>query len=239
MHNGSYWPSGFSRNVWYYKVSLAKEAVKLFGFNEINFDYVRFPDRMVSIENNVDLHNIYNEDKTQAIQRFVQYATDEIHKIGAYVSIDVFGESTNGTYTTAYGQYWPAISNVADVVSGMPYPDHFSTGYYGLAKPWNSPYELMYAWASEAVKRQAECPTPAKVRTWIQAYDVMKHVDGNGISYNGENVKKEIDGLYKAGAVDGYVTWNSSSSLQKYKLQKSAFDIDYKEVYNSENTSGE
>ena len=239
LHNGSYWPSGYSRNVWYYKVALAKEAVKLFGFNEINFDYVRFPDRMVSIENSVDLHNNYNEDKTQAIQRFVQYATDELHRVNTYVSIDVFGESTNGFYTTAYGQYWPAISNVTDVVSGMPYPDHFSAGYYGLAKPWNSPYDLMYAWASDAMKRQAECPTPGKVRTWVQAYDVMQYVDSNGISYNGENVKKEIEGLYKAGAVDGYVTWNSASNLAKYKLQKSAFDVDYKEVYGNGSSSGQ
>ena len=77
----------------------------------------------------------------------------------------------------------------------------------------------------------------AKVRTWVQAYDVMQHVDSNGISYNGENIQKEIEGLYKAGAVDGYITWNSASSLAKYKLQKSAFDIDYKEVYGSENNS--
>ena len=194
---------------------------------------------MVSIEKSVDLHNKYEEDKTQAIQRFVEYATDELHRAGVYVSIDVFGESTNGTYTTAYGQYWPAISNVTDVISGMPYPDHFSAGYYGLSKPWNSPYELMFAWATEAMKRQAECPTPAKVRTWIQAYDVMKYVDSNGIAYNGENVKKEIDGLYKAGAVDGYVTWNSGSSLAKYKQQKSAFDIDYKEVYKNGSNSGQ
>ena len=154
LHNSAYWPSAYSRDVWYYKVALAKEAVELFGFNEINYDYVRFPDRMVSIENSVDLHNEYNEDKTQAIQRFVQYATDELHKLNVYVSIDVFGESTNGSYTTAYGQYWPAISNVADVISGMPYPDHFAANSYGISAPWNNPYELMYNWATDAMKRE-------------------------------------------------------------------------------------
>ena len=121
-HNKAFWPSGFDRRVWEFNVALAKEAVEKFGFNEINFDYVRFPDRMTSIENLVDYHNRYGESKVQAIQRFVQYACDEIHKVGAYVSVDVFGESANPGYTTAYGQYWPAISNVADVISGMPYP---------------------------------------------------------------------------------------------------------------------
>lgn len=72
LHNGSYWPSAYDRDVWYFNVSLAKEAVEEFGFNEINFDYVRFPDRMNSVSDIVDLNNTYNEDKVEAIQRFVQ-----------------------------------------------------------------------------------------------------------------------------------------------------------------------
>jgi len=231
LHSGSYWPSPYDRDVWYYTLSLAKETVEEFGFDEINFDYVRFPDRMQSVESKVDLLNTYDEDKSQAIQRFVQYATDELHQMNVYVSIDVFGESTNGSYMTAYGQYWPAISNVADVISGMPYPDHFSNGYYGINKPWNNPYQLMYMWSKYATDRQKECPTPAKVRTWIQAYDVMKYVDPNGISYNAKEVEEEIRGLYEGGSTGGYITWLSSSNLTKYKQQKQAFQIDYAKEY--------
>jgi len=231
LHNGSYWPSPYDRDVWYFNVSLAKEAVEELGFNEINFDYVRFPDRMQSVENSVDLLNKYDEDKTQAIQRFVQYACDELHKLGVYVSIDVFGETTNGTYTTAYGQYWPAISNVADVISGMPYPDHFSRGYYGIDKPWNNPYKLMNTWAKYGTDRQKEIPTPAKARTWIQAYDVMKYVDANGISYNAKELEEQIRGLYEGGLTGGYITWLSSSYIEKYNLQKKAFQIDYAKEY--------
>ena len=234
LHNGSYWPSAYNRDVWYYTISLAKEAVEEFGFNEINFDYVRFPDRMNSVANNVDLKNKYNEDKTEAIQRFVQYAKDALHELHVYVSIDVFGETTNATYTTAYGQYWPAISNVADVISGMPYPDHFSAGSYGLSKPWNNPYQLMNYWGTYANDRQQEIPTPAKVRTWIQAYDVMKYVDSNGISYGAKELEEEIRGLYDAGLRDGYITWLSNSSIEKYKSQIQAFQIDYGEEYQNE-----
>ena len=231
LHNGSYWPSPYDRDVWYYNISLAKEAVNEFGFNEINFDYVRFPDRMQSIESTVNLLNKYQEDKTQAIQRFVQYACDELHKLQVYVSIDVFGETTNGTYTTAYGQYWPAISNIADVISGMPYPDHFSNGYYGINKPWNKPYKLINTWARQATARQQETTSPAKARTWIQAYDVLKYVDPNGISYNAKELEEEIRGLYEGGLTGGYVTWLSNSSLEKYNLQKKAFQIDYAKEY--------
>ncbi len=226
-HNKAYWPSGFDRRVWEFNVALAKEAVEKFGFDEINFDYVRFPDRMTSIEELVDYHNRYGESKVQAIQRFVQYATDEIHKLGAYVSIDVFGETANSGYTTAYGQYWPAISNVADVICGMPYPDHFSAGYYGLSKPWNSPFEIMYRWGTRVQDRQRATPTPAVVRTWIQAYNVMRYVDPNGIAYDAENVEREIRGLYAADLTGGFITWLASSNLEKYYQQLGAYKVDY------------
>ena len=52
----------------------------------------------------MDFRNEYDEEKAQAIQRFVMYATDELHKLNVYVSVDVFGESAY-TYVTAYGQY--------------------------------------------------------------------------------------------------------------------------------------
>ena len=226
-HNKAYWPSPYDRKVWQFNVELAKEAVRKFGFNEINFDYVRFPDRMTKVEQLIDYHNKYNESKVQAIQRFVQYACDEIHAVGAYVSIDVFGEAANPGYTTAYGQYWPAISNIADAICGMPYPDHFSNGYYGIKKPWNHPYEILRAWGERVQGRQAVTPTPAVVRTWVQAYNVMRHVDRNGIKYDAENVEKEIRGLYDAGLLGGYTTWHSGSNLEKYKAQKGAFMIDY------------
>ena len=226
-HDGSYWPSAFNRNVWEFNVSLAIESVKEMGFNEIQFDYVRFPDRVKSLEDagKIDYNNTYNETKAQAIQRFVMYACDEIHKYNAYVSIDVFGESAH-TYVTPYGQYWPAISNIADVISGMPYPDHFSTYEYRFKEPvWTIPYDLLYLWGDEFVMaRQSEIPTPAIVRTWIQAYDSIK---SPYVTYDANMVSKEIQGLYDAGLTGGFITWNGSSSLSKYKSISSAFGKEY------------
>ena len=226
-HDGSYWPSAFSRDVWEFNVSLAIESVKEMGFNEIQFDYVRFPDRVQSLEKagKIDYNNTYNESKSQAIQRFVMYACDEIHKYGAYVSIDVFGEAAH-TYVTPYGQYWPAISNVADVISGMPYPDHFGKYDYNFKEPvWTIPYDLLYKWGNEfVVNRQKEIPTPAIVRTWIQAYDAIKDPK---VIYDADMVSKEIQGLYDAGLTGGFITWNGSSSLTKYKEISSAFGKEY------------
>ena len=187
---------------------------------------------MQSVANIIDLKNTYNEDKIVAIERFVRYASDELHRLNVYVSIDVFGESSNGSYTTAYGQYWPAISNEADVISGMPYPDHFANYSYGINKPWNNPYRLLNAWGQAVMERQKETMSPAKVRTWIQAYDVLGYVDSNGINYNSDEVKAEIKGLFDAGIKDGYITWLANSNIWKYRQQKGAYDVDYWEEYN-------
>ncbi len=226
-HDGSFWPSAYKRNVWEFNVSLAVESVKEMGFNEIQFDYVRFPDRVRTLEKDglISYGNTYNEEKAQAIQRFVMYACDEVHKVGAYVSIDVFGEAAHN-YVTAYGQYFPAISNIADVISPMPYPDHFSKYEYEFTSVvWTVPYKLLNFWATNyVVKRQNEIKTPAKVRNWIQAYDTNKSPK---TSYDSYMVSEEIKALYDAGLRSGYMTWNGSSSLSKYSELSDAFKKEY------------
>ena len=225
-HNNSLWPSAYNRNVWYFNVELAKEAVTEMGFNEIQFDYVRFPDRTSSIEKYLDFKNIYNETKAQAIQGFVMYACDELHKLKVYVSIDVFAESAH-QYVTGYGQYLPAISNIADVVSPMPYPDHFSKNEYGISEPvWTVPYKLIKTWAGYVNDRQKETTTPAIIRTWIQTYDTIHEPY---ITYDNSKVSDQIKALYDSNIKNGFITWNSGSSLLKYKSLSEAFSKEYKE----------
>lgn len=226
-HNGSYWPSAYNRYVWEFSVELAKEAVTEIGFNEIQFDYVRFPDRTTNLEKEgvINLGNTYNEEKSQAIQNFVMYATDEIHSVGAYVSIDVFGESASN-YVTAYGQFWPAISNVADVISGMPYPDHFNAHEYGIQEVvWTVPYKLLNEWGKYVASKQEVTPTPAVVRTWIQTYNSTKTPS---VVYDASKISDQIQALYDNGLTGGYMTWNSSSNLEKYNEVKDAFKKVYK-----------
>ena len=225
-HNGSYWPSAYSRYVWEFNVELAKEAVTEIGFNEIQFDYVRFPDRTTKLERDgvINLGNTYNEEKAQALQSFVMYACDEIHELGAYVSIDVFGESASN-YVTAYGQFWPAISNVADVISGMPYPDHFNPHEYNIEEVvWTVPYKVLDKWSEYVVSKQEVIPTPAVVRTWIQTYNTSKTPS---VVYDDTKISEQIQALYDNGLNGGYMTWNSSSNMVKYK----EISYSFKKVY--------
>lgn len=218
--SGMYWPSGYSRVAWQYKVELAIEAVELIGFNEIQFDYVRFPDGTYSYEadNNINYQNVYNETKAEANQRFLMYACDEIHKVGAYVSADVFGETSN-PYVASYGQYFPAVSNVVDVISGMPYCDHYES--WGDYVPWLQPYDCVNTWAEGVVSRQSEIPTPAIVRTWIQAYDAIRSPYN---TYGPTELWAEISALRDNGLDGGFIPWNAGSSLSKYQSFKEAFD---------------
>ncbi len=217
----AYWPSAYHREVWEYNIKLAIEAVEEMGFNEINFDYIRFPDLINVDEDTIDYDNIYNETKAQALNRFLFYARDELHDRGAYLSADVFGETSND-YVAAYGQYWPMMSNLADVMCAMPYPDHFYIHDYGIQSAvWEVPYELLSIWGSYVQERQAETPVPAKVRTWIQGFDTTWK--DPQVEYTVDKINEQIEGLYVNGLDDGYMVWNAPSEVWRYWSYVPAF----------------
>ena len=205
------WPSAYSRGAWYYNVELAKEAVKENAFKQKQIDKERYPE---------DANNMSKKGNTQFKKNFLFYATDQIHKVGAYLSVDVFGECS-GEYVTAYGQYWPAISNIVDAISSMPYTDHFGRS----VDTWTNAYQTVYNWAKGAATRQKEIPTPAVARTWITAYDTPYWKPT--VIYNASKIEDQVRALYDAGLDGGFITWNSASSLAKYEQIKTAFNKDY------------
>ena len=101
-------------------------------------------------------------------------------------------------------------SNVVDVISGMPYPDHFARN--GAYRPWEHPYETLLDWAESAAKRQAETPTPAVDRTWIQAYNAIQPPYNE---YGVQEIGDEIRALREEGLTGGFMAWNASCSLTK------------------------
>ncbi|MDO4414410.1 MAG: putative glycoside hydrolase [Erysipelotrichaceae bacterium] len=217
----AYWPSPYQRTVWEYNIRLAIEGAEKIGFNEINFDYIRFPDMIDLVIDGIDFRNDYGETMAQAINRFMLYARDELHERGVYMSADVFGETSND-YVCAYGQYWPMMSNIADVMCAMPYPDHFAIHDYGIEQAvWEVPYQLLYYWGSYVTQRQAETPNPAKVRTWIQGFDTTWKEPQ--VEYTVDKINEQIEGLYANGLDDGYMVWNAPSELYRYWAYTPAF----------------
>ncbi|MBR2578446.1 MAG: hypothetical protein IKE38_05885 [Erysipelotrichaceae bacterium] len=221
-YGSAYWPSAYCREVWEYNIELSKECITDIGFNEIQFDYVRFPEQIdyyADILNALDLQNTYNESRSQAIQRFLMYACDEIHAVGGYVSADLFGETSEG-YVCAYGQFLPAISNVVDVISPMPYPDHFSPHAYGIAEfVWEVPYKLLINWGAHTKQMQETIDNPAKVRTYIQGYNSIHEPI---VFYDNAKLAEQIQALIDSGIYDGYIVWNAGSYIDTYMLFRDA-----------------
>lgn len=213
----AFWPSAYSRDVWEYNVRLAQEAVKEFGFNEIQFDYVRFPENAYEMSKSgaAKFRNKYDEEKGQAIQNFCFYAADQIHESGAYFSVDVFGESAYG-YMTAYGQYWPGISNIVDAISAMPYTDHMG------GEAWKDPYGTMYSWGKRAKKKQDYLEHPAAARTWITGYNTPYWAPTE--NYGEKELKAQIKGLEDAGLEGGFIPWNVVNDLGKYRQYKAIWN---------------
>ncbi|MDD5791636.1 MAG: putative glycoside hydrolase [Erysipelotrichaceae bacterium] len=221
VYGGVKWPSIYSRLMWEYDLALAKEAVIEMDFDEIQFDYVRLPEY---VPENALLHNSYDETPLEALCNFLSYARDELHKLDTYLSVDVFGEISGSSTTdfscfvSAYGQFWPAFSNIVDVISSMPYPDHFAGGSYGIKEPWANPGELMEQWAKATAIAQANSYDKALCRTWIAA----QGSDRYDIYYGEEEIRSQIEALEKAGINDGYLTWNAASNLYLYNIYKPA-----------------
>lgn len=216
------WVSAYSRNVWYYNVALACEAVEKYGFNEIMLDYVRFPESSysMSLDEDTDFKNTYDESKAEALQNFLFYACDSIHEAGAYVSVTLEAEAV-GKYVTAFGQYWPAFSNIADVVSPYALVDHIG----GSSSYWNDPYTTIYDWSERAAVRQSEVETPAVVRAWVTGYNVPYWSPSVACDY--EYVENQVQALYDWDLTGGFIIYNEEANLTMYEQLAPAWSVNY------------
>jgi hypothetical protein len=133
-HAGLGWTNPYDKRVWDYNLDIAKAAVRA-GFDEIQFDYVRFPS-----DGDVDsavFPGKRNEAMSATIARFVHYATNRLHAMGARVSVDVFGLSA--TRNLGIGQSPRRLAKIVDAIYPMVYPSHYGSGEYGLASPVSVP----------------------------------------------------------------------------------------------------
>jgi hypothetical protein len=128
------WANPYDRRVWAYVVSVGKAAARA-GFDEIQFDYTRFPSDG-PIQNAV-FPGKTAEPQGWTIARFVQYASSRLRPLGVRVSIDVFGLSA--THNLGIGQFPGRISRYVDAVYPMVYPSHYRPGEFNLSNPSAAP----------------------------------------------------------------------------------------------------
>jgi hypothetical protein len=133
-HAGLGWTNPYDKRVWDYNLRIAQAAARA-GFDEIQFDYVRFPSDG-DIETAI-FPGKRNEAMGVTIARFVHYATKRLKPMGVRVSVDVFGLSA--TRDLGIGQSPRRLAKIVDAIYPMVYPSHYGPGEHGLSSPVSVP----------------------------------------------------------------------------------------------------
>ncbi|MGL4980810.1 MAG: putative glycoside hydrolase [Fusobacteriaceae bacterium] len=212
--DGLIWVSAHDRELWKYNIDVSKEAARV-GFNEIQFDYVRFPaSNGGKLDPHLNYRNPKNESKPAAIQNFLTEAHKELSPLGVYTAADVYGQVGSSPDDMALGQHWEAVSNVVDYICPMVYPSHYGPGVYGAAIPDAEPYKTVYGSSRDSLNRSFNIDTPATIRTWIQDFSAP-WVKGH-IKYGKKEVKEQIKALNALG-LEEYILWNAAN---RYSFEK-------------------
>jgi hypothetical protein len=179
--------------VWAYNVAVAKAAAKA-GFDEIQFDYVRFPsDGDVS---SAVFGRAGRRANGWVIAAFVHYAAERLRPLGVRVSVDVFGLSA--TRDLGVGQVPRRLARYVDAVYPMVYPSHYRSGEHGLSDPSSEPGVTV----SRSLRdfRKAMRGRKAKLIPWLEDFSL-------GRTRTPDEVRAQIDAARASGAA-GYLLWN-------------------------------
>ena len=176
-----------------YILNVALEAC-LLGFDEIQFDYIRYPDS--SYQGLIYDEESNFENRTKNINLFLQNATDLLHDNGCLASADIFGYVLNSKNDSGIGQYLETIVNTVDFISPMVYPSHYSKGSFGYSYPNNYPYEVVTASLNDGLSRGVD---EKSLRPFLQ-----------GFWHSSEDVRLNIKAAEDKGL--DWIIWNNSSS---------------------------
>lgn len=191
------WTDPFRRTVWDYNVGLAVEAARA-GFDEIQFDYVRFPDAsgLVFSQPNTERNRV------AAITGFLALAKRRLLPYNVFIDVDVFGYVCWNINDTDIGQTLDAILPEVDYISPMLYPSTFQFGIPGCRNPVADPYQIVYRSLEHA---QARVSVPAiRLRPWLQAFQDYAF---DRRPFGAEQIRAQIAAAEKAGT-DGWMLWN-------------------------------
>jgi hypothetical protein len=232
-YKGVTWIDASSKPAWRYNAEVAREVYAR-GFDEIQFDYIRFPSDgdMKSI---VYAKHDAERPKHEVLREFFRFMHEELEKKeGIPVSYDLFG------YVTWYLDYDLGIGQLlvdalpnGTAVSAMVYPSHYGKGTLGFQNPADYPYEIVADSLKKANRlyalRQEECDGVARGtksatstfllpcdvplahhRPWLQAFDI-------GAVYDAEKIRAQIRAVRDQGG-KGYLLWNARNVYRDFDL---------------------
>ncbi|MCK5285775.1 MAG: putative glycoside hydrolase [Candidatus Pacebacteria bacterium] len=216
-YKGISWLDAGSTEVWDYVITLAKESHNI-GFDEINFDYIRFPSdgNMNEIYYPISEERIIldpDNGKAKVLQEFFSYLYNKMSETGAILSADLFGMVTTNSDDLNIGQILEYALPFFDYICPMVYPSHYPTGFIGLTNPAEHPYEVIKYSMDKAVEKTINASSsPDKIRPWLQDFDL-------GADYTAPMVRKQIQATYDSG-LDSWLLWSASNRYTKDALLK-------------------
>lgn len=213
-YSGNNWPNPYNTAYWEYPIALAKEAAEL-GFDEIQFDYIRFPSSEGKVRQIAFGFDSDTKTKADIISEFLGKIMEELKPYDVVVSADVFGITTKrlGDFENI-GQDFARIAKIVDVICPMVYPSHYAYNEYKIPKPDKDPYHTVYYAMKDGLQRMDEVipleEHRAIVRPYLQDFTATWLGSGNYITYGTEAVKDQIQACFDL-RIDEFILWDPSN----------------------------
>jgi hypothetical protein len=206
-NGGLAWLNPYNRKAWKYDVDVAAAAAKA-GFDEIQFDYVRFPsDGDISI---MRFPGAHPQPKNATIPAFLRYARSRIHPLGARISADVFGLSAS--HDLGIGQHPKTIGAIVDALYPMTYPSHYNSGEYNLSNP-NAAPRATVMFSLQDFRDQLPLGKAVLV-PWLQDFSLYR-------TYTLADVRAQIQAA-RTMHTAGFMLWNAGGIYTKQALAPAA-----------------
>ncbi|MBF0591552.1 MAG: putative glycoside hydrolase [Nitrospirae bacterium] len=202
------WVEPFSKEVWEYNIKIAEEAAQL-GFDEIQFDYVRFPDvkgLTFSMPNT-------QENRIKAISGFLNEARKRLEPYNVFISADIFGYVCWNLDDTQIGQKIEDVVNQLDYVSPMLYPSGFQFGIPEYKNPVANSNKIVYLSLKRAQAR-TNVPTN-RFRPWLQAF---KDYAFDRRHFTAKEIKEQVSAAEQFGS-HGWMLWNPRNNYTNAGLK--------------------
>jgi hypothetical protein len=225
---GLQWMDPSSKIVWDYNIALANDAISR-GFDEINFDYVRFPTDGDTSAMGFPVWDGVTPEST-IIKNFFEYVRAQMP--GKIISADLFGQTTSTNGDMGIGQLFQSALGNFNYVDPMVYPSEYINGFLGFPNPAEHPYDVVNFELNSAVKKEqafymtgesADSPAASAkalapqtiIRPWLQDYNV-------GAVYNTVMVSNEIQATKDAlgPTYAGFMLWNAGNVYTQGALLK-------------------
>jgi hypothetical protein len=195
-----YWVDPYSEFVQNYNIELAVELEKL-GFDEIQFDYIRFPsDGPIHLCN----YTHRKESSTYKSEIMIDFLTKAKNNLNIPVSVDIYGFNSWYHFGNWIGQDMEAISHVVDVICPMVYPSHFGKSFYMKGERKMRSYRIVYDGGLRAVKL---ADNAVHLRPYLQAFNLLSPTWGT------EYITNQINAASKSG-LSGYTLWNAGGDYE-------------------------